>query len=77
MEHRGLYLARAGTSFLCTAAKTLFLITGVHQCPSQVTVTGHTVWKVSEAKGALMTARSSKCRLTLAMASEHTALRTG
>lgn len=69
----GCYLARAAAGFLCTAAQTLFLITGICRCPSRVTVTGHTVWKASVPQGALTTVRSTEARLTLAMASERIA----
>lgn len=76
-ESGGCYLAGAATSFCCTVAQTPFLITGVCQCPSEVTVTGHTVWKVSVPQGALMTAGSAEGRLTSAVASEHITVRTG
>jgi len=77
MKTEHIFLARAAAGFLCTAAQTLFLITGVCQCPSRVTVTGHTVWKVSVPQGALMTAWATEGRLASAVASECVASMTG
>lgn len=74
---RSWYLAWAGSSFFCTAAETLFLITGIWQCPSWVTVTGYTIWEVPVTHRALIAAWSPKGRLTLAKPSEHITLMTG
>lgn len=77
MKTQYVFLAGTATGFCCTVTQTPFLITGVRQCPSRVTVTGHTVWKVSVPQGALMTAGSAEGWLTPAVASEHIAAGTG
>ena len=74
---QGLYLARAGSGLLGTAAETLLLVTGISQGPPWVTVTGHTVGEAFVPWGALVAGLSTKCRLTLAMASDYITLLAG
>lgn len=74
---RGQYLARAGSSFLGTAAETLLLVTGVGQGPPWVTVTGHAVGEAFVPWGALVAGPSTECRLTGAAASDYITLLAG
>lgn len=77
LEAKDIFLARAGSGFLRTAAEALFQVAGVCQRPPQVTVTGDAVWEVSVPQGALITAASTECRPARAVARERIALGSG